>query len=119
MSAEKVDSKAGNGFVVDKTLRFRSGQPANILSSAQGAGGALALACQDPLSDYCRGCFPGGPQGAEANAKRLEVDSQVVFLQSDLFENVSVHIGLFVLTLHTSRDELPGFPGVQTELPSL
>ncbi|MDI9486249.1 MAG: peptide chain release factor N(5)-glutamine methyltransferase [Bacillota bacterium] len=107
-------------FVVDKTLEvLEAGQPANILELGTGSGAiALALACQDPLFRITAvDVSQEALKVAEANAKRLEVDSQVVFLQSDLFENVTGTYRVICSNPpYIKRDELPRLsPEVQTE----
>lgn len=79
-------------FVVEKVLELlEPGRPAEILDLGTGSGAiALALACQDPgfritAVDISQAAL----QVARANAQRLEVDNQVTFLESDLFQNVT------------------------------
>lgn len=79
-------------FVVDKVLeQLTPGEPARILELGTGSGAiAIAIARQDPdfqvtAVDISRKAL----ETARENAVRLEVDSQVTFLESDLFQNVS------------------------------
>lgn len=101
-------------FVVDKTLEFlEAGQLANILELGTGSGAiALALACQDPLFRITAvDISPAALKVAEANAKRLGVDGQVRFVQSDLFEKVT---GLYSVICsnppYIKREELELLP---------
>lgn len=79
-------------FVVDKVLELvEPNDPLEILELGTGSGAiALALVCQDPnFKVTAVDISPEALKVAEANAKRLEVDSQIRFVRSDLFGNVS------------------------------
>ncbi|NMB01085.1 MAG: peptide chain release factor N(5)-glutamine methyltransferase [Firmicutes bacterium] len=79
-------------FVVDKVLEvLESDQPAEILELGTGSGAiSIALACQNPdFKITAVDISPAALQVAEANAKRLEVDNQITFLEGDLFNPVS------------------------------
>ena len=79
-------------FVVDKVLELvEPDQLTKVLDLGTGSGAiALALACQGPYFKITAvDISPDALRVAEANAKRLEVDDQVDFLQSDLFGAVS------------------------------
>ena len=79
-------------FVVDKVLELvEPGKPAEMLELGTGGGAiAIALACQDPdFRVTAVDISPAALQVARANAQRLEVDGQITFVESDLFEKVS------------------------------
>ncbi len=79
-------------FVVDKVLELvEPGKPAEMLELGTGSGAiAIALACQDPdFRVTAVDISPAALQVARANAQRLEVDGQITFVESDLFEKVS------------------------------
>ena len=79
-------------FVVDKVLEVVDLEAsARVLELGTGSGAiSLALACQDPrIRITAVDVSPEALCVAKENAQRLEVDQQIEFLESDLFENVS------------------------------
>ncbi|MDI9458345.1 MAG: peptide chain release factor N(5)-glutamine methyltransferase [Bacillota bacterium] len=79
-------------FVVDKVLELlESGIPTEILELGTGSGAiALALACQDPgFRVTAVDVSPAALAVARANAERLEVQNQITFVESDLFQKIS------------------------------
>lgn len=78
-------------FVVDKILEIlEPDQPTQILDLGTGSGAiAIALACQDPnFKITAVDISAPALQMAQANAKSLEVDNQITFIESDLFTKV-------------------------------
>ena len=79
-------------FVVDKGLELlEPGIPTEILELGTGSGAiALALACQDPgFRVTAVDVSPAALAVARANAERLEVQNQITFVESDLFQKIS------------------------------
>ena len=79
-------------FVVDKVLELlEPGIPTEILELGTGSGAiALALACQDPgFRVTAVDVSPAALAVARANAERLEVQNQITFVESDLFQKIS------------------------------
>ncbi len=107
-------------FVVEKVLELlEPGRPAHILDLGTGSGAiAVALACQDPeFKITAVDISPAALKVARANAQRLEVDGQITFVESDLFQNIS---GTFHVICsnppYIKRDELSGLaPEVAAE----
>lgn len=98
-------------FVVEKVLELvEVGKPVRILELGTGSGAiAVALACQDPdFQITAVDVSPGALQVARENAQRLGVDHQVIFLESDLFAEVS---GTYAVICsnppYIKREELP------------
>lgn len=84
-------------LVVDKVLELiEPDEPVQILDLGTGSGAiALALACQDPnISVTGVDLSKEALAVAKDNALRLEVDNQVNFVQSDLFQNVQGKYGV-------------------------
>ena len=67
------------------------GIPTEILELGTGSGAsALALACQDPgFRVTAVDVSPAALAVARANAERLEVQNQITFVESDLFQKIS------------------------------
>lgn len=79
-------------FLVDKVLELlEPNLPTNILEIGTGSGAvAAALAYQDPnIRVTATDISPQALEVAKSNAVRLEVDSQIDFITSDLFANVT------------------------------
>lgn len=79
-------------FVVDKVLELlEPGRPAQVLELGTGSGAiAIAVAYQDPdFRITAVDISPAALEVAQANAQRLEVDGQISFVESDLYQNVS------------------------------
>lgn len=79
-------------FVVEKVLELLEPDiPSQILDLGTGSGAiAIALACQDPgFHITAVDLSSAALEVAKANAEDLEVEQQITFVKSDLFESVS------------------------------
>ena len=101
-------------FVVDKVLELvEPVQPLQVLDLGTGSGAiVLALACKDPNFNITAvDISHEALQVAAANARLLEVENQVTFLESDLFSQVSGKFSVICSNPpYIKREELAQLP---------